>query len=93
MKRIMRSFPPSPETQMIVPSGPGKVLHVTISHNVSTSEKVVFYDREDKLLAHYLVHPLNSPYTITYSNRDVFSFFDGLQINTGACSVNVILLA
>jgi hypothetical protein len=92
MKRHMLSFPPSPNTQVVVANGPGRLLHITISHNVSTSEQVTFYNREGGVLAMYMIHPLNSPYTITYSNRDVFPFYDGLMMNTGACSVNLVLV-
>lgn len=35
---------------------------------------------------------MRSPWSITFSNRDAFSFNDGLQVNTGNCACNLVLV-
>lgn len=85
-------FPPSPITQTVLDTGRGRALHITLSHNESTTQATRFYDRDGVLLAEYLVHPMNCPYTITFSNRDAFSFENGLQVNTGSNTLNLVII-
>lgn len=82
---------PSPAIQEILEVGRGIALTITISHSEDTPQHVAFYDREGNLLAEYQVHPMRSPWSITYANRDSFKFNNGLKVFTGACTVNLTL--
>ena len=92
MNKHTLHFPPSPTTQTVLDTGGGRALHITLSHNQSTTQTVCFYDRDGVLLAEYQVHPMNCPYTLTFSNRDAFSFSNGLKVNTGACTLNLVVV-
>lgn len=92
MLKHQRHFPPSPATQTVIDAGRGRALHITLSHTESTTQTVRFYDRDGALLAEYQVHPMNCPFTITFSNRDAFSFENGLQVNTGNCTLNLVVV-
>jgi hypothetical protein len=92
MKKHQLYFPPNPATQTVVDTGPGRALHITLSHKEDTTQAVSFYDRAGNQLAHYELHPLGSPYSLTFANRDAFSFEDGLRVNTGKCAVNVVIV-
>jgi hypothetical protein len=85
-------FSPSPATRTICDACRGHLLRMTISHDQSATQSVSFYDRSGVLLAQYLVHPNQSPYTIKFSNRSPFQFRDGLLVNTGNCVVNLLLV-
>ena len=92
MKKYQLHFSPSPLTQPVFDTGGGKVARITVSHDAEGTQPVTFYDREGKQVAHYQVHPMRSPWTITYANRDSFSFTNGLQINTGNCTVDLLVI-
>lgn len=92
MNKHQLNFLPSPITQTVLDTGRGRALHITLSHNQPTTQTTRFYDRDGALLAEYQVHPYNCPYTITFSNRDAFSFENGLQVNTGSCTLNLVVV-
>lgn len=92
MKTHRLSLSASPDIQEAVASGRGAALSITISHSETTPQRVAFYDRQDRLLAEYQVHPLRSPWIRTFRNRDPFTFQDGLKVYTGACLVTLTLL-
>lgn len=85
-------FPPSAATQTVVETGRGRALKITLSHDQATTQTTTFYDRDGNLLAEYQVHAMNSPYTITFQNRDAFSFENGLRVNTGNCRLNLLVV-
>jgi hypothetical protein len=86
------NFPASPATQTVMDTGCGRALKITLSHKETDTQTVRFYDRNGLVLAEYHVHPQNCPFTITIQNRDSFDFSNGLKVNTGACSLNLILV-
>jgi hypothetical protein len=90
MKKHILNLGPSPATQTILDTGRGKVARVTLSHGEETTETVTFYDRDGVQLAQYKLHPMGSPWSITFANRDAFSFENGLRVNTGNCTMNLV---
>jgi hypothetical protein len=92
MKKYQLNFPPAVETQTILETGRGWALQITLSHSLEAAQTTTFYDREGVQLAQYIIHPSRCPYTITFRNRDAFSFENGLKVNTGGCVLNILLV-
>jgi hypothetical protein len=79
-------------TQQVRDTGRGHVDRIVINHEESTAQTVTFYDRDGVLLSQYLVHPNRSPFVVDFGGRRPMWFTNGLDINTGACVVSLVIV-
>lgn len=92
MVKYNLSFPASPKIQTVFEAGSGRLIRVTLTHDQPTPQVVYFYDRLGQLIKEYQMPSFSLPATLSFANRDAFTFDDGLKILTGNCEVTLDLL-
>jgi len=89
MVRLKLTFPPSQTIQTIVEAGAGRVISVTLTHDLPAPQVIAFYDRHNLRIMEYEMRPIGFPCAITLANRDAFTFDNGLKVNTGHCELQL----
>jgi hypothetical protein len=70
----------------------GYVQFLVMSHSESSVQAVELYDGLDNLAARFEISPQSSPASVTYPRERPLWFSNGLQIDTGVCTVNMVVV-
>lgn len=70
----------------------GYVQFLVMSHSETSVQAVELYDGLDNLVARFEIAPESSPASVAYPKDRPLWFSNGLQIDTGLCTVNMVVV-